>query len=141
LMQESVSLLDQLGDRHEATVQRQNLANLLAVAGRVQEAALLAKGIAQTVLKLRSPNLTLGFANTCMNILIRMGEPARAAHLLGAEEAMRERDAMPNPYQQEELEETLALVEGMISLDDWSHHREIGRTERLEDLLAGFSTS
>jgi tetratricopeptide (TPR) repeat protein len=141
LMRESVSALDQLGDRHEATVQRQNLANLLALAGHVEAAADLARSIVDTVLKLRSPNLTLAFANTCMNILIRLGEPAQAAHLFGAEEAMRERDAMPNPFQQEELEETLALVEGMISVDDWNHHCRIGRSESLQDLLAGFGAT
>lgn len=138
LTREAVALLDELGDVYEATGQRQNLANLLAGAERVQEANELAKSLVPTVLKLRSPNMTMAFGNTCMHILIRLGQPARAAQLWGAEEAMRERNAMPNPYQQEELEETLALVEGMISVDDWNHQCEIGRGESLEDLLAGF---
>ena len=93
-------ILDGLGDLHEAAVQRQNLANLLAVAGRVEEAGELARGLVDTVLELRSPTLTMAFANTYMNILIR-GRPGSCGRLFGAEEAMRERLATPNPYQDE----------------------------------------
>lgn len=141
LTQDSLSILQGLGDMLEATVQGQNLANLFAITGRVDEANQLARGLVQTVLKLQSPNLTIAFANTYMNILIRLDEPVRAAHLFGAEEAMRERNAMPNPHQQEERQETWTLVRELISVEDWDHHCRLGHGETVEDLLAQLSTS
>jgi tetratricopeptide (TPR) repeat protein len=141
LMRESLRIFDGLGDVHEAAIQRQNLANLLALAGRVEEASELARGLIDTVLGLRSPNLTMAFANTYMNILIRLGDPTTAAQLFGAEEDMHERLAMPNPYQDEELEEALALVAGAMSAEDWEYHRRLGRGKRVEDLLAQLNSS
>ena len=136
LLLESLVILDGLGDMHEAAVQRQNLANLLAMAGRIEEANELARGLVATILRLRSPSLTMAFSNTYMNILIRLGDPVHAAQLFGAEEAMHERLAMPNPYQDEELEEALALVSGVMSPEAWDRHRNAGRGKRVEDLLA-----
>jgi tetratricopeptide (TPR) repeat protein len=141
LAQESLSILQGLGDIYEAAVQGQNLANLFVITGRVDEANQLAKGLVETVLRLRSPNLTMAFANTYMNILIALDEPVPAAHLFGAEEAMRERNAMPNPHQQEELQETRTLVRELISVEDWEYHRRLGRGETVEDLLAQLSAS
>ena len=138
LMKESLTVLEDIGDVHEAAVQGQNLAYLLVVAGRVEEASELARGLVDTVVTLGSPSLTMAFANTAMNILIRQGNPVPAAHLFGAEEAMRERLEMPNPYLNEELEEALELVSGLMSREDWEIHRRSGRVERVEDLLAQF---
>ena len=136
LLAESLVILDGLGDMHEAAVQRQNLANLLAMSGRIEEADELSRGLVTTILRLRSPSLTMAFSNTYMNILIRLGDPVHAAQLFGAEEAMHERLAMPNPYQDEELEEALVLVAGVMSPEDWDRHRNAGRAKRVEDLLA-----
>ena len=97
LIGESLGILDGLGDVHEAVTQRQNLANLLVVAGRVEEAGLLARGLVDPVLELRNPNLTMAFSNTYMNILIRLGDPVRAAQLFGAEEEMHDAPGHPQP--------------------------------------------
>jgi predicted ATPase/class 3 adenylate cyclase len=141
LTQESLSILQGLGYMLEAAVQGQNLADLFVITGRVDEANQLAKDLVERVLKLRSPDLTMALANTYMNILIRLDEPVPAAHLFGAEEAMRERNAMPNPHQQEELQETRNLVQELISVEDWEYHRRLGRGETVEDLLTQLSTS
>ncbi len=138
---EALSILRDLGDKHEATVQGQNLASLYVTAGRIDEAHRLAVDLIDAVLELRSPNLTIAFADTYRNILVRRGDPVSAAHLLGAEEAMRERTGTPNPLEHEELEETWALVQDTISADDWQHHRELGRQETVEDLLSGLRTA
>jgi predicted ATPase/class 3 adenylate cyclase len=138
LIKESLAILEDMGDIHEAAIQGQNLAYLLVVAGQVDEASELAGGLVDTIVTLGSPSLTMAFANTAMNILIRQGHPERAAYLFGAEEAMRERLAMPNPFLDEELEEALELVKGVMSRDDWDSHRRSGRQERVEDLLAQF---
>ncbi len=136
LLEQSLAILDGLGDPHEAAVQRQNLANLLAMSGRVDEAGDLARGLVDRVLELRNPNLTMAFANTFMNILIRLGDPVRAARLFGAEEAMHARLELPNPYQDEELAEALDLVADVMSPEEWDRHRRTGNGERVEDLLA-----
>ena len=136
---EALEIVRADGDLHEATVQGQNLANLLAVSGRADEAGRLAQSLIGQVLALRSPNLTMAFANTYMNILIRLGDPVRAAHLLGAEEAMRERLSLPNPYQQEEQDEARTAVTGLISDEDWEREVQAGREASVEDLLTGLS--
>jgi predicted ATPase/class 3 adenylate cyclase len=135
LLRESLAITEAMGDTHEAAVQGQNLAYLLTLAGRVDEAGELARGLVPTVVALGSPTLTMAFSNTIMNILLRQGDPAGAARLFGAEEAMGERLAMPNPYLDEELEEALALVGDAMSRAEWEDHRRAGRGERVEDLL------
>ena len=139
LTREAINIVEGLGDLHEGAVQRQNLANLLAITDRVDEAYQLALELVGVVLQLQSPNLTLAFANTCMNIKLRRHEPRDAARLFGAEEAMRERLRMPNPYREEELEEALQLAEADISRDDWDSACDRGRTEDLEGLLTALS--
>jgi predicted ATPase len=139
LLRESLEMHDRLGDVHDATIQRQNLANLLAVAGRVEEADTLARGLIGTILDLRNPSLTMAFANTYINILVRRNDPVRAALLFGAEEEMHRRLDIPNPYQDEELEDALALVADTMSADVWDQHRKLGRDMRVEDLLTELS--
>jgi predicted ATPase/class 3 adenylate cyclase len=135
LMKESLALFEAMGDSHEATIQAQNLANLLVTSGRTDEAQQLAVSLVATVVALRNPNLTMAFSNTFMNILIQRGEPVPAAHLFGAEQAMRQRLELPNPYEREELEEAWAAVEKLMPVDEWEQERLIGQRESLEDLL------
>jgi tetratricopeptide (TPR) repeat protein len=136
LTHEALAIVHELGDLHEAAVQGQNLANLLATSGRADEANDVAHSLIDSVLQLRSPNLTMAFANTYMNILIRLGDQVAAARLLGAEEAMRERLSMPNPFQEEEREEAWDAVKDQISAEDWERHCHEGRGMTVEDLLA-----
>ena len=137
---EALGILQDLGNKHEATVQGQNLASLYATSGRIDEARRVADELVEPVLELRSPNLTLAFADTYKNILIGLGDPVRAAHLLGAEGAMRERTETPNPFQDEELQEAWDLVREQISPEEWEHHRRLGREQTVEDLLARLPT-
>jgi hypothetical protein len=76
-----------------------------------------------------------------MNILIRLGEPVPAAHLVGAEEALRERLMMPNPYRDEEMLGVRSLVHDLISVEECEQHCRSGHDESLEDLLAQFSAA
>ncbi|GAA1524756.1 hypothetical protein GCM10009741_27730 [Kribbella lupini] len=136
LLRESLAVLNKIGDAHESAIQGQNLAYLLAQTGRVEEADTLARGLIPTVLSLGSPSLTMAFSNTMMTILARQGDAVAAARLFGAEEAMGERLAIPNPYLAEELDEASGLVAAVINPEDWQAHRRYGRAERVEDLLA-----
>ncbi len=139
LTRESLGIAEAAGNQHQASVQGQNLAYLLAISGRAEEADQLSKGLTQSVLRVRSPGLTMAFANTYMSILVRLGDAVRAAHLVGAEEALRERLAMPNPHHAEELEEAWSLAQDLISEEDWDHHIQLGRSESLEDLLVHYT--
>jgi predicted ATPase/class 3 adenylate cyclase len=141
LIRESLATFEDLGDSHEATIQAQNLANLLVTSGRAQEAQRLAESLVDTVLALRNPNLTMAFGNTFMNILVQLGRPVPAAHLFGAEQAMRRRLELPNPYEDEELEEARAAVERFMSVDEWDHERRRGQHESLEELLVRLHAS
>jgi tetratricopeptide (TPR) repeat protein len=135
LLRESLRITESHGDAHELAIVGQNLAYLLTLAGRLDEAGELARGLIPAVLALGSPTLTMAFSNTVMNLLIRRGDPVGAAHLFGAEEAMGERLEIPNPYLDEELAEALELVGDTLSREDWERHRAAGRTERVEELL------
>jgi len=135
LMLASIRVLDEIGDVHELTIQRQNLANLFVLTGRLEEADGLVRGLAETVLTLRSPSVTMAFANTVMNLLLRQGHLVDAARLFGAEEAMHDRVAMPNPFRDEELAEAVEAVAGTMTEEEWHHHRRLGREQRVEDLL------
>ncbi|MEU8226900.1 tetratricopeptide repeat protein [Kribbella sp. NPDC048915] len=137
LLREGLRITEEIGDAHEIAAQGQNLAFLLILADRLDEAVELIRDVLPTVLALRSPSLTMALSNTVMNVLIRRGDPVGAAHLFGAEEAMGERLGIPNPYLEEELAEALDLVGDSLSHEAWFHHRQAGRTERVEDLLAG----
>jgi hypothetical protein len=77
----------------------------------------------------------MAFANTYMNILLGLGQPVAAAHLFGAEQAMRERLELPNPWEREELEEAWAALGDEMPVDAWERERLLGQTETLEDLL------
>ncbi|TCC20601.1 ATP-binding protein [Kribbella sindirgiensis] len=135
LLRESLRITESHGDAYELAIVGQNLAYLLTLAGRLDEAGELARGLVPTVLAIGSPTLTMAFSNTVMNILLRRGDPVRAAHLFGAEEAMGERLEIPNPHLDEELAEALELVGDTLSGEDWERHRQAGRTERVEELL------
>ncbi len=135
LTHEALEILRAVGDEHEAAVQGQNLANLLAASGRTEEAGRRAQSLIGPIVRLRSPNLTMAFANTYANILIRLGDPVRAAHLIGAEEAMRDRLSLPNPFQEEERAEAWTAAEGLISAEEWARAIRSGRELSVEDLL------
>lgn len=135
LTNEALEIVRAAGDVHEAAVQGQNLANLLAADGRPEEAGRLARSLIAQIVRLRSPNLTMAFANTYMNILIGLGDPVHAARLIGAEEAMRDRLSLPNPYQEEERSEAWTAVEGLINAEDWAREIGAGREFSVEDLL------
>ncbi|MET9269030.1 adenylate/guanylate cyclase domain-containing protein [Kribbella sp. NPDC003557] len=139
LLRESLRITESHGDVHELAVVGQNLAYLLTLAGRLDEAGELARDLVPTVVALGSPTLTMAFSNTVMNLLIRRGDPVRAAELFGAEEAMSERLEIPNPYREEELAEALDLVGDTLPREDWDRHRQSGRTQRVEELLARVS--
>jgi hypothetical protein len=135
LTHEALEIVRAAGDEHESAVQGQNLANLLGASGREEEDGRIAQSLVDQVVRLRSPNLTMAFANTYVNILIGLGDPVRAAHLIGAEEAMRERLSLPNPYQAEERAEAWTAVEELISAEDWAREIRTGRESSVEDLL------
>jgi hypothetical protein len=70
-----------------------------------------------------------------MNILLERGELVPAAHLFGAEQGMRQRLGMPNPFEDEELEEARGAVGRQMPVEQWDHERRLGQRESLEDLL------
>jgi hypothetical protein len=75
-----------------------------------------------------------------MDVLLRTGDLVRAAQLFGAEASMRERLAMPNPHEEEELQEILDLVGGAVSADEWQQLSQAGRDQTVEGLLSGLGS-
>ncbi len=135
LTREALEILSAVGNEHDAALQGQNLANLLAASGRTEEADQVARSLVEPIVRLRSPNLTMAFAHTYTSILIALGKPVLAAHLIGAEEALRDRLSLPNPFQEEERAEAWTAAEGLISAEEWAREIQAGHNLPVDDLL------
>jgi hypothetical protein len=136
---EGLAISEQL--HHELGIGQhgRGLAHVLARMGRVEEAHQHAKAFAERILELRDPSLSIEFAATWVDILVRLGQPVNAARLLGAVEAKRERNGIAQLWPHE-LPETLALARELISAEQWEHHYQMGRGQSVEELLTQIST-
>lgn len=134
LARQAVAIYDHLGNRLEAVAEAQFIAYTRAMSGRVDEAKLQADGLISSVLTLGDPRLTIGFAETYGDILVRMGEVETGAFLFGAAQSMREKSGLPflNDF---ELRQTLAAVEENSSLETWHRNLSLGRDGHVERIL------
>jgi tetratricopeptide (TPR) repeat protein len=140
LWKEALSIGQRLGNVHYVADINVNMASLLDRTGRVTEAHEMVRGLVADVLPLQDPGLTTDLADVYVDILVRLGEPERAAQLFGAALATRERDQIPHvAYQEDEIARTVAAGQELISADGWDHHCQLGRLESLEDLLTRIS--
>jgi hypothetical protein len=76
------------------------------------------------------------FTETYVDIFARLGDAGMAARLLGAVEAMRDRNAMPRSrVSADDLQGAVDTAQKLISKGDWDHHYNVGRNENVEDLV------
>jgi predicted ATPase/class 3 adenylate cyclase len=137
---EGLAISEQL--HHELGIGQhgRGLAHVLARMGRVEEAHQHARDFTERILELRDPSLTIEFAATWVDILVRLGQPVKGAQLLGAAEAKRKRNAIPQLWPHE-LPETLALASSLISAEEWKSCYQMGRGQSVEELLIQLSTA
>jgi hypothetical protein len=136
LMLETISMNEALGNTWGLVITAQNLTTLYAQTGRVGEAYERAQGLVAPILALRDPILLMDFADTCVDIYARLGDAGMAARLLGAVEAIRDRNATPRRrVDDDELQMSIATAKLLISKEEWNHRYKVGRNENVEDLL------
>ena len=136
LLNEGLTIERDLGDVWGVTVDEHNMAWLLVAMGRVDEAHGRVEGLVGDVLALNDPELTINFAEVFAAILAGLGDVGRAAGLLGAAEAMRERTGIPRNAQQEpELRKALGVARAKYPSVDWAQRYDRGVSQTVEDLL------
>ena len=80
--------------------------------------------------------MTIGHAEICA-IVLGKTNPTLAAELLGAVDAMREREGRPRtPQQANELDtDVLPALRSLVTKTEWDHHYQQGRQQTVEDTL------
>jgi predicted ATPase/class 3 adenylate cyclase len=87
-------------------------------------------------LRLNEPEMLLEIAETHAAILADLGDHPTAVRLLGAADAMRERQATPRlPTEQAEIDEPAAKTHAALTDQDWEAAYQAGRNTTVEDAL------
>jgi hypothetical protein len=93
-------------------------------------------------LRIYNPAGLVTVAEDYAAVLAELGEHQQALRLLGAAEAMRERNSNPRPQSQEaEIGEPFAKVRAALSDDDWNHEYRAGYTLAIADALTEAQTT
>jgi hypothetical protein len=103
--------------------------------GRVGEAAAVVRAHVEELLRLRNPFLMVHYAETCAAIFGHQ-KPALAAEILGATEAMREREHLPHAATDNKyFEQDFSPIRASLTSQGWDELYRKGRTRNVEDLL------
>ena len=90
--------------RLPSLIYQHNLACTLRLVGRVKESAQLMSSLVPEALKMRDPAHLIVLAEDYAAVLAELGDHRRAARLLGASDALRDRLQSPRlAWQQEEI--------------------------------------
>ena len=110
-------------------------ARLLLAQGKYPEAAAQVPGVVRDVLTLGEPGALAAVADLCVAILGH-GDPEYAAQLLGAVDAMRQREGRPRPRSEDDnLQRQLATIKRGASPENWARHYDRGSAMTVEALL------
>jgi predicted ATPase/class 3 adenylate cyclase len=137
---EAAVLAGAAGDPTAAHGARHNAACELRLLGRPHEAAAAMTGLVPDVLTDRIPMDTIVFAEDFGAVLADLGRHREAVELLGAADAMRERQAYPRePWQQDELRDAYAASEQQLGPQGWKRCHARGRAASVQALLEAYA--
>jgi predicted ATPase/class 3 adenylate cyclase len=137
LEQAAVDINDALGDELDALGGRHNLACTLREMGRLDEARRQMHNQIPQFLRLAPPEILIVLAEDYGAVLAEMGTHQAAIRLLGAADAMRERNGTPrNPIQDAEIERPFAGARAALASQTWDREYELGRNMTVEQALA-----
>ncbi len=145
---EALAVARSIGDRGSELAYRHNIACTLRLLGRVQEAAEQMQGVITEALSLDArarlhpaqqdePAALAVFAEDYAAVSAELGEPERAAFLLGAAEAVREQLGIPRPeWQSAEIAAPIAKSRAAVSAEEWAGAYREGLNTAIEDALS-----
>jgi hypothetical protein len=114
---------------------RLTLARLLTKIGRLGEAQETLHGSIEQCLELRNPEWVVELAEIYAFILVQTGDATTGARLLGATEAMRERNGLPRLSGHDQIDATRLTGRGELSTEQWELEYQIGSGENVEEYL------
>jgi tetratricopeptide (TPR) repeat protein len=126
-----------LGRTWASAVVRANLAGALLRAGRVQEAYGSLREHAAGMLAFGDIELTIDVLELLASAFAQLGDPPRAAWLLGSAEALREQAGMPRAVPDRELlAEFTGAARAAVSAAVWDEQYQAGRAVTPAEALA-----
>ncbi|MGI8699630.1 MAG: ATP-binding protein [Nocardioidaceae bacterium] len=117
---------------------RQHLACTLRMMGRLDEAHRLIRDQIPDLLRLSNP---AGVAVACLAedygaVLAALGDQQHAIRLLGAADAMNERNGTPrHPMQTTQIGDAYAKTRASTPAETWQHEYQLGRTTNVDDAI------
>jgi predicted ATPase len=135
LARKALAISKEIGDTWGTAVHCANIANTYVLSDRVEDAHAQMRASLELALSLRDPHFTATFAETYVHVLAKEEDPVSAARLLGAVNAMRERDGVPSTEHDEELTAALAAAQTLIPAEEWERHYQQGHGEPVELVL------
>ncbi|HLL07426.1 MAG TPA: tetratricopeptide repeat protein [Nocardioidaceae bacterium] len=135
-------LSQRVHDDYGALTTQHNRACTLREMGRLADAERDFADLVTQALRIYNPAGLVTVAEDYAAVLAELGEHQQALRLLGAAEAMRERNSNPRPQSQEaEIGEPFAKVRAALSDDDWNHEYRAGYTLAIADALTEAQTT
>jgi tetratricopeptide (TPR) repeat protein len=131
-----LGIFQQHGMESQVLRQRQNIACYLREMGRVHEALQQMREVIPDALRLADPASLVTLAEDFAAVLAELGHHQAAARLVGAADALRERDGAPRlPAQQIEIAEPLTNARTVLGREAWQQEYQHGRKTTVEDAL------
>jgi non-specific serine/threonine protein kinase len=132
-----LTIADQLGNHRIAMSTQHNMACALLRMGNAQEAQEQMCSLIPHVLESNEPNELMSTAEDYAAVLADLGDHHRALGLIGAADALREREASPRwPVQQAEVAETIAKTRNSLTSKQWDDAYQAGRNTTIENALS-----
>jgi predicted ATPase/class 3 adenylate cyclase len=136
LHEEAVALAQAAGDLTKARIYRHNRACALRNVGRVEEAHDEMRAQIADVVRDGIPGEIVIVAEDFGAVLAELGGHRDAVQLLGAADALRERNGYPRePWQEAEVREAYADCEESLSRREWDESYAAGRSSAVSALL------
>jgi tetratricopeptide (TPR) repeat protein len=135
LMLRSLGIFDNLGGTSRMVWIRLTLARLLTRIGRLDEAQETLHASIEQCLELRNPEWVVDLGEIYAFILVQTGDATTGARLLGATEAMRDRNGLPRLYGQDQIDATRVAGRGQLTTEQWEQEYQIGSGGNVEKYL------
>ncbi|HEV8177313.1 MAG TPA: hypothetical protein VGP44_06445, partial [Gemmatimonadales bacterium] len=133
---EAIALAREDGDYASAIVYEYNQAWVLRLMGHPEAAQKHMLLSIPKVLRINMPGVLVVVAEEYAVVLADLGDHPAAVRLLGAADAMRQRQATPRlPTQQAEIAEQVAKTHAALNDQDWEAAYQAGRNTTVEDAL------
>jgi len=135
-------LSEEVNDDYGALTTQHNRACTRREMGRASDAEIDFADLIPQALRIYNPSGLVTVAEDYAAVLAELGQHQQAVRLLGAAEAMRERNANPRlPAQEAEIGTPFAQARAQLPLPAWNHEYQAGSTMTIEDALTGAQTA